>query len=208
MKVVLSPEHLAYAVSRGCEPGFQDKEPVFTVPPGDVRNGVDLTHDAGRMAWECRSAAGSLAGYHTRTPGTREFFWRQAPGAGYLPIVYAIPHDYQQLWDTGQVFLTEGIFDRVAVKACFPDMAVFARLSTGVSVQMVPLLKRYAKVVWLALDQDEEGQKAAVATEERLKGLMVVNLRFSAKDPSKFLELRGRAALRKVLDTQIGAAIL
>lgn len=200
---MIKTEHWDYLLRRGYTPELLGVEPVFSVQEAFVLEGVNLSQAVGWVAWVCRSMAGTLIGIQTRSVPEKAYRWLQAPGAGYLPIIYGLPEDYEKLWVQGEAILVEGIFDRVAMKRCFPDMAVFARLSKGVSRQMEWFFRRYAKRLWLAFDMDEAGEKATKQAYGRMGEVELVRLQIAAKDPSKLLESRGLEKARAQLSVQM-----
>jgi len=117
-------------------------------------------------------------------------------------MLYGSVDDWDLVWQTGSMLITEGPFDRIAVKQALPDRAVFARLSKGTSNQMLTLIRRYVNHLWLAFDTDEEGDKAADRSETLLsEDVNVYRLRFPYKDPSEMMEKRGLSALKQHLDS-------
>lgn len=155
------------------------------------------------LVFQARSMSGQLIGYQTRTIAQKRYLWLQAKQAHHLPILYAQPDDYELLYQTGDVTLTEGLFDRIALKVQFPRRAVMARLSKGAANQLAVFLKRYATRLWLAFDMDEPGQTASEVTTQRLREHMeVLRLDFPAKDPSSLLERVGPIKLKELFQRQ------
>lgn len=158
------------------------------------------------IGWPCFSQAGKLFGLQIREVQEKKYRWFQMPGCGHLPIIYATRDDYNILYESGKVILTEGIFDRIAIKRLFPMRAVMARLSKGVGNQLELFLRRYANQVITAFDTDEAGLKATDKTSKRLiEGPEVCKLSFPYKDPASALEQLGPATLKKLLARQLTA---
>jgi len=184
-----------------------DKEEIFSLPKGDsFIEGTKVNASGPVIAWACRSLSGQLTGFQTRRADEHEYRWAQAPKAQHLPILYGTEEDHDTLYNTGKVIITEGLFDRAAVKRCVPDYAVYARLSKGVAKSLVYLLLRYGKNVWTAFDQDDPGEDATKDTEEKLGDKLYLNkLLIPAKDPSKLIETRGEVRSREIITRQIRA---
>lgn len=169
-------------------------------------DGTRVPCEADSICWTARAMSGHVIGYQTRKIEEHDYKWWQAEKSQHLPIIYASQDDHDVLYRTGKFILTEGAFDRAAMKRCFPDYAVYARLSKGVAKQLLHFLTRYGRQGWLAFDQDEPGEKAAAVAEERLREKLDINiLRYPFKDPSKFMEKRGELAMRSTLEKQIRA---
>lgn len=197
----------AYLKSRTYTDDLLDKEEVQSLLPGDhTIEGHFIRVEDPTVAWICRSMSSQLIGIQLRSIEKHEYRWVQADQAQHLPIIYGSPQDHEILYNTGKIIMTEGIFDRVAMKRCFPHYAVYARLSKGIAKQLLVFLDRYANHVVLAFDQDEPGMKAAEAAETRLKkGINAVSLTLPSKDPAQFLEKKGETYMRNFLQKQISA---
>jgi len=206
----LTPEQRQYLLSRGYTDQDLKKEKVFGI-------GSELTYIldrpiidcAGCVAWLAVSMSGEPIGVQTREIKEKKYRWHQFDNVEHLPMLYGSEADWDILYSVGSMILTEGPFDRIAVKRALPDRAVFARLSKGTSNQMILLIRRYIKHLWLAFDSDEEGEKATSRSEKLLgEDLNVYRLRFPYHDPSEMLKKRGLEALKSHLERQIGVQSL
>lgn len=160
----------------------------------------------GCIAWLAVSMSGEPIGVQTREIKEKRYRWHQFDNVEHLPMLYGSEEDWDLLYSVGSMILTEGPFDRIAVKRALPDRAVFARLSKGTSNQMIFLIKRYVRHLWLAFDADEEGEKAAIRSEKLLvetEELNIYRIKFPYHDPSEMLKKRGLDALRSHLERQI-----
>lgn len=204
---VMDQATLDYLKSRGYNSQLLREDAPFSLGQGKfTREEVEISCHSDSVIWESRSMSGALIGYQAREISEHVYRWFQSPKASHLPIIFGSQKDHSLFYETGSVILAEGIFDRVALKLCFPDRAVYSRLSKGVAKSLVYFLKRFGKRVFVAFDQDDPGRKAAGTTEERLESYLdVVNLSFPYKDPSLFLEKRGVSRMREYLKPQIEA---
>lgn len=196
---------LAYLNRRGYSPELVLQEDVKRLPPGRHEvAGVEFALAEKSLVFTCRTMSGAVQGLHIASwGGEKRYEWRPSK-AKWLPVCYAQPEDWEILYHMGDVILVEGIFDRIALKRCFPARAVVARLSKSVaSIEWI--LKRYAKQVWLAFDQDEEGEKGARRVRYRLApaGIDVQRLAFLGKDPGEHFETHGLESLRKMVDKKL-----
>jgi len=202
----LTPEQKQYLLSRGYTNQYLKKEKVFGVGSQLVyvldRPIMDCE---GCVAWLAVSMSGTPIGVQTRELKEKKYRWHQFDNVEHLPMLYGSEEDWDLLFSVGSMVLTEGPFDRIAVKRALPNRAVFARLSKGTSNQMIFLIKRYINHLWLAFDADEEGEKAATRSEELLgEDVNIYRLKFPYHDPSEMLKKRGLETLRSHLERQIG----
>lgn len=204
---MLTREAIDYLKSRTYTDEMIAAEEIRSLSAGEHHiEGTRVPCEADSLCWTARAMSGHVIGYQTRKIEEHDYKWWQAEKSQHLPIIYASREDHEILYTTGKVIMTEGIFDRGAIKRCFPEYAVYARLSKGIAKQLLTYLTRYGKIVWLAFDQDEPGQKAAAVATERLTGKVEVNtLQFPYKDPALFLEKRGESRMRSTLEKQIRA---
>lgn len=204
---MISAEARSYLKTRCYTDEMLKDEEVFSLSEGEhFIEGIRVSVEGPSIGWISRAMSGHLIGIQTRRLDMHLYRWAQADKAQHLPIIYGSRQDFDILYTTGKMMMTEGIFDRGAMKRCFPEYAVFARLSKGVAKQLLVFVQRYSNVVWLAFDQDEPGQKATETAEQRLQGKVEVNtLNFPYKDPAKFMEKRGEAHMRTSLKKQIRA---
>jgi DNA primase len=192
---MLKPEHQKYLEGRAYTPALIAKEDIHSITGRGRLEGIDLGDGPERIAWVCRTGSGKLAGIQTREIEEKRYRWFQAENTGHLPPLYGSAEDHRRAHEQEQVILTEGIFDRTATKRWFPEMAVLARLSKGISNQLIHHLRRHVKTVWLMFDEDEPGSKAATTAELRLSDhLNVYRLRYPAKDPSLLWQRKAQAA--------------
>ncbi len=123
-------------------------------------------------------------------------------------VLYNLARARQAAHDTGEVVVTEGYMDVIALaQAGFP--AAVAPLGTAVTAEQVAELWRLAPEPLLCLDGDAAGRRAAGrAAETALPGLAPGrSLRFAllpaGEDPDSLIAGAGAAALRRVLDSAL-----
>lgn len=203
--MMITPTDREYLLARSYVDKMLDQEEVQSLPEGDhYLEGVTFKTSAPTVAWTCRSMSGQVIGFQTRRLDEHEYRWHQAPKAHHLPIIYATEEDHDLLYKSGRLVLTEGCFDRAALKRVLPEYAVYARLSKGIAKHLLYMIERYANTVWLCFDQDKPGEEASEDAEKKLAGKMDVNrIRIPAKDPSKLIETRGEKRAREIIRPQI-----
>lgn len=196
----------AYLKERGYTVELAREEGVKLFPKGKHSfEGFEFGCVDSSFVFPCRTMSGAFQGLLLTSWGEQEkrYEWRPSKFR-WLPICYAQPDDWVRLYETGELFLVEGVFDRIALKRCFPDRAVIARLSKSVaSIQWI--LKRYATRIWLGFDRDEEGQKGAARLRYRLREseIDVSPLTFMGKDPGDHFVQHGLTHLRDFIDRQM-----
>lgn len=198
-----------YLISRGYSPSNIAEEQVHMLYPGltNVDDVCTIDIEETSVAWVCRSASGQPIGVQTRPIGEKRYRWYQAKDATHLPIIYGEESDYEILFRERKMILTEGAFDRRAVKSCLPERAVFGRLSKGAANQLRYFILRYAKVLWLVFDMDLPGRQAAEKAENKLgDDLDVYTMVYPAKDPADLVVRvglqRAEEMFRAQIDTQ------
>jgi len=196
-----------YLRSRGyTDAAFEEEKGRVVVLPSGSHSleSMDFNLDQHSLGWICYSMSGALVGIQIRSLEEKKYRFLQAKNVGHLPILYGTEKDYEFLWEKEEVFLVEGPFDRVALKRCTGDRAVFARMSKGAGGQMISFLSRYARRVWLVFDMDEPGRDATEKTERRFKdNTEVLSLEYPAHDPADLLMKYGEPRAREILAKKI-----
>lgn len=197
-----------YIYSRGYSDEFLQKEGLVGVwddDPYKIGN-IEGRHKKGDVIFTIKSMSGRLIGFHHASTLGHDYRTYYDMEHHYIPMVYGDVggEDYDLMWSSKEVILTEGVFDRIAIKRAFPERAVLARLTKGVSPQLMRLFERVVERVWIAFDMDAPGVKSAERTERKL-AVDVVRLEIPYKDPSEFLAKRGLEVLKKHYGKQIQA---
>ncbi len=102
----------------------------------------------------------------------------------------------------GYILLTEGNIDVVSLHQAGFDSAV-ASLGTSLTPEQARLISRYTGEVVIAYDNDTAGQKAAqraIGILDKLNLKVRVLQMQGAKDPDEFIQARGTAAFRALIE--------
>jgi 5S rRNA maturation endonuclease (ribonuclease M5) len=200
---------LAYLESRGYTAALISSEGVQVIENEKATiHGVEVQATTPRVMWTARAMSGQVIGLQTRELLEHKYRWYQAPKAQHLPIIYATEEDHELLYRTGEMLIVEGAFDRIVVKRCFPELAVYARLSKGAANQLAHFIRRYVTRLWTLFDMDDRGEKANQQTEERFSTHLQVNgIKIPFKDPSQLFEKRGLGRTREILSKQMEAVL-
>ena len=103
---------------------------------------------------------------------------------------------------SGYIILAEGNIDVVSMHQAGFDSAV-ASLGTSLTPEQARLISRYANEVIIAYDNDGAGKKAAqraIGILEKLDLKVRVLAMSGAKDPDEYIQTRGAAAFRNLLE--------
>lgn len=193
-----------YLLSRGYTSSLIESEGLFSIPAGEFEvSGIKGFVENPSVVFPVKSMSGRIVAWQTAAVGVREYRTFYDLDHIYAPVFYGTEEDLDLLWSSGQVVVTEGVFDRIPVKRALPGRAVIARLTKGLSPPIIRMFERVATKVWLALDMDDPGEKAAVKAEKKLKGPDVMRLSMPYKDPGKLYEVKGLDGVRCILGKQI-----
>lgn len=203
---MLTEQARTYLRSRGYLDPLIDAEGFESIEGEREVDGIRVFVASPSVLLRCYAASGTLAAVHTlAVDGNKEYRLYVNPEHPYLPMIYAVAQDYKQVYLTGEAILTEGVFDRLAVKRALPERAVFARLTKHTTGGFRNWVQRYCRRLWLCLDEDVPGEKAAKKAEALYPdlGIDVQVLHYPAKDPSELLAKKGPDYVRAVLQRQM-----
>lgn len=74
------------------------------------------------------------------------------------PILFGLAQAMPAIWETGWVFLVEGVYDLAPIQRVFPN--VVATLTDRVTRVFTRLLRRLVDEIWLGYDMDQPGREA------------------------------------------------
>jgi len=124
--------------------------------------------------------------------------------AQWNPYVLGAEDAFKSLWEGCDVWVVEGIFDKVALDKVIPRCdAVISTLRAGMDSHTMDMLSRYAtraSTIYISYDNDETGQKKASWLQRELttKGVRSVVWRYRGKDPNEVWNQGGDQALRRM----------
>jgi DNA primase len=180
------------------------------------RNGARGEYRSGYMTVPFWSPRGRLIGVEFRTWGQEEKKVRdfRLPEGKWAPVFIGLtPSTLKKIWDGGDVWLVEGVFDMALTHAVPKKDVVLACGTARVSRNHLNFLKRFlssSAMVHVAFDQDETGQRQITGFTDDATGRWIpgvpdrlekVGLRNRAvnyrggKDPGEIWESGGREAL-------------
>ena len=169
----------------------------------------------GRLCTPIRSPRGALLGVEARTyTGDKRVTQYLLPEASWNPVFIGLtPTTMQKIWDGGDVWVVEGIYDMGALSHIVPSHdVVLATLRAHVSNQHAQFFRRFCRgYVNMVYDNDETGRKQTLGyvdaqTNKRRWGALDVLSRVGVrardipyrggKDPGEIWERRGLTGLR------------
>jgi len=175
-----------YMKERGYLPqNIQEESSLLvSLEPGEHElHGVSFRLEVPSIAFHCKSMSGATVGINTAGRGIKDYKFFQHADGRHLPIMYATEKDRNTLYETREMIVVEGVWDRIAIKRALPEWAVFARLSKGVGGQFETMIKRFAHLVWLCFDQDTAGFKGTEMAKKKLTNVEIYEIRYAYKDP-------------------------
>ena len=190
-------------------------DPVFR-----KRNGDFNQHRAGWLSIPLWSPRGKVIGVeYRRWDGEKEMRDYRLPESKWVPVFIGLtPSALQKIWDGGDVWIVEGVFDMALAHVVPEGDAVLgcgtARLSRNQTNFLARFLSPYARV-HVVFDEDETGQRMVTGYEDPKTGKWVtgvldwlkrvqVNSRHvryrGGKDPGEIWDAGGKPALRKAFN--------
>jgi len=163
----------------------------------------------GQVTFPIWNSVGKLKGLETRLieeTETRKYtqYWLTSwkEDAVFLGLPSVIPH----IWDTGVVFLVEGMFDFFPAQRILPN--TLCTLSAKVMASQYRFLQRYCKHVVFMFDCDEKGIQFSTEAMDKYNidtrdGFMAHRIVFPTKDISQLYETWGFNRFQEYLKTQV-----
>jgi DNA primase len=176
---------------------------------------LKLTDDGGsydyfrkRIIFPITDRRGRVIAFGGRALGDREPKYLNSPETPMFQkgkVLYGLAQAREAARDTGEVIVTEGYMDVIALNRAGFAQAV-APLGTAVTEDQIELLWRLAPEPVLCFDGDAAGQRAAARAAERALPRLKPghSLRFAtlppSEDPDSLVRNQGSEAMRRILD--------
>jgi len=190
-------------------------DPVFR-----ERNGNYGQHRAGWLSIPFWSPKGRIVGIeYRRWDGEKEMRDYRLPETHWIPVFIGLtPSVLQKIWDGGDVWLVEGVFDLTLAHVVPETDAVLACSTARLTRSQTDFLARFlssSAMAHVAFDEDETGRKMALGYTEEKTGKRVVgalerlervqinnrHVRYrGGKDPGEIWEAGGKPALIKAFN--------
>ena len=162
----------------------------------------------GQLTFPIYNQVGKLRGVETRMweeTEKRKYsqYWLSSwkEDAAFLGMPAAIP----SIWETGTVFLVEGVFDFFAVQRVFPN--TLCPLAAKLMWTQQKFLQRWCRNVVFMFDTDAKGREFTGKALDRYnvadsEGFMAHRLIYPAKDPSELYQKWGFPRFDRYLKQQ------
>lgn len=117
----------------------------------------------------------------------------------FLATFFGLPNSLPSIWESNEVYLTEGIFDLIILKKIKPNC--LASLTANISKYQINWLKRYVDKIFLVFDSDEKGREST----EKIKKIFypeieVHNINLKCKDINDYYIKYGLKELEYVIE--------
>jgi len=159
----------------------------------------------GQITFPVWNSSGVLRGVETRLWEETQFrkytqYWLESwqEDSTFL----GCPAALESIWETGVVYLVEGMFDFFPVQRVFPN--TLCTLTAKVTEAQQRFLKRYCKHVVFMFDMDQKGKEISGKSLDKYnvsnnRGFSAHQLIYPAKDPGELYEKWGIVRFDKYL---------
>lgn len=221
--LTLSEEAEGYLLGRAATPeaierlGFVEWRPSkYESPSSQFRKRYEPRGEylTGTLVYPILSPSGALIGMESRSMTEKKISEFRTPEAEWQPVFGNAPYTARKLWEGGSAWVTEGVFDALALELIVPEGdAVFQTLRAGLSRRHVDFLSRFCRNrVYMVYDNDETGRKATLGWKDattgkdrpgaltllRKAGVRAIDFRYRGKDPGEVWSSGGIRNLRRV----------
>ena len=172
--LTLDADHEGYYLGRGAKESsilrlwVKTWHPLSEDAPDDdfrSRYGSRGERLEGWVLWPLLSPRGGLIGFAGRKFGEKTITRYLLPDGAWNPIWTGLtPDAMQRIWDGGDVWVVEGMFDLLPLEWVVPECdVVLGSERSQLTDKHVEFLRRYIRrpgqQVWMVYDNDEPGQK-------------------------------------------------
>ncbi len=211
-KIGACPDDWTACLNYGRSLKFSDAELVKSgVVSRKEETGRCYDHFKGRLTFAIENEQGRVVGFSARSleakplAGGKYINTPETPVFKKGNLLYALPLARKMMGDTGMTILCEGQLDVIAFHRAGYTCAV-APQGTAFTEDQARILKRYCSRIYLALDADTAGQKAALRDIEILLPLSfdirVIRIP-GGKDPDELFQNGGAEAVKAAVDSAV-----
>lgn len=156
----------------------------------------------GRIVTPLRSPRGSLIGLEARTfKGKKEISKYLLPSAEWNPVWIGSDIYFQNIYNGGDVWIVEGLFDLAALSRVIPpNGAVLSSLRAKLTDKHISFLKRFASQVNMVYDRDQAGRSGTsrALKDLRASGIPCRDIPYrGGKDPGEIWDKSGVFGLKE-----------
>lgn len=172
----------------------------------------------GRLVYPLISPRGGLIGFESRSMYEKSVSRYLLPEAAWNPVLLGFPKAMEKVWEGGDLWVVEGLFDMTALERVVPSTdAVVASVRAKLTTKHVEWIRRfmggpsrYARV-YMVYDNDETGRRGVEGYIDENTGkprwgalrqlesveVCAVDVRYKGgKDPGEIWEKTGTEGLR------------
>ena len=208
-----APIHLPYLISRGvgegCKVAFNSwkPNPNITCPKFKANFGSQGERIKDCIIIPVTSPRGEIIGIEARkfnADGSKNVHQYRTLSSQWNPFLLGAEEAFKALWNQGDLWIVEGIFDKVALDRVIPSCdAVASTLRAGMDSITMDMIARYyspASTIFICYDNDETGRKKSnwLHKEMTKRGIRSVIWKYRGKDPNEVWTQGGDIALRRM----------
>jgi hypothetical protein len=158
------------------------------------------------------SPAGTFLGMECRSRFEKRVTDFRCPESRYNPFAINTPRAAEAMWNGGNLWVGEGLYDITALDWCIPPTdATLSTLKAGMGQDVVEFITRFCRgTVYMVYDNDDTGRKATYGWTDKTTGkhrmgaldllsragVRAVAYRYRGKDPGEVWLKSGLAGLR------------
>lgn len=153
------------------------------------------------------SPQGIILGFEARTysdEGGKKVLQYRTERASWNPYLLGSPKAFKKLWDGGDLWVVEGMFDLVALeKVIAPCDGVVSSLRAGMDGRSLDMVSRFlspGSCVYVAYDNDETGKSKAEILNKAFtkRGARSLVWKYRGKDPNEVWTQGGVPLLKRM----------
>lgn len=207
------PIHLPYLISRGvgesCRVSFNSWKPHDEVACPKFKSNFGSSGDRIKdsLIIPITSPRGEVIGVESRrinVDGSKRVHQYRTLSSQWNPFILGSEEAFRTLWGQGDLWIVEGIFDKIALDRVIPSCdAVASTLRAGMDAITLDMIEKYyspASTIFICYDNDETGQKKSYWLQREMKkrGMRAVVWKYRGKDPNDVWTQGGDQALRRM----------
>jgi DNA primase len=209
----LSKDHQSYLSKRGVDGNtsvdfftWKTPDPPCPCPRFMANFGENGYRLRGKLVTPIRSPRGAILGMEARSfseDGSKRVFQYRTNNAQWNPYFLGAERAFKTLWQGGDLWIVEGIFDMVALeKVVAKSDAVISTLRAGMDMNSINMITRFItphSSIYISYDNDETGKSKSDWLRNKFtsEGARVYQARYRGKDPNEVWKLGGERLLRR-----------
>jgi DNA primase len=136
--------------------------------------------------------------------GSKRVHQYRTLNAQWNPYALGAEEGFKALWELGDLWVVEGIFDKISLDKVIPSCdACISTLRAGMDAITMDMIERFytpASTIYICYDNDETGQKKSYWLQREMKkrGMRAVIWKYRGKDPNDVWTQGGDQALRRM----------